>query len=71
MKTIEQITDEIHALNKWYRKHDILKEWAESIVNECAQTADVEEKIGWYGDGETYEYQTINTDKIINVMKQL
>jgi hypothetical protein len=40
MKTIEQITDEIHAVNKWDRKHDILKEWAHSIVDSCKYNAE-------------------------------
>jgi hypothetical protein len=61
MKTIEQITDEIHAVNKWDRKHDILKKWVESIVNECAVSA-----IDW-DQADT----TIDKESILNVMKQL
>jgi hypothetical protein len=53
MKTIEQITDEIHAVNKWDRKHDILKEWANSIIKECADSAEIEiqkDTVLWYVD---------------------
>jgi len=61
MKTIEQITDEVHAVNKWHRKHDILKAWAKSIVEECADSA-----IDW-DQADTI----IDKDSILNVMKQL
>jgi hypothetical protein len=80
MKTIEQITDEIHAVNKWHRKHDILKEWAQSIIKECAGSFECEmekcEMGSWYNemyddkDGDPV-HPVLNRQSILNVIKQL
>jgi hypothetical protein len=72
MKTIEQITDEIHAVNKWHRKHDILKECAGSF--ECEKEKC--EMGSWYNemyddkDGDPV-HPVLNRQSILNVIKQL
>lgn len=39
MKTIRKITEELVEYNDWESTETILKEWANSIISECADQA--------------------------------
>lgn len=74
MKTVEEINREIlqlGILKQGDKIPNLLKEWAESIIDKCADKADIIEKVGYYGDGDTYEYETVDTDTILSVKKLL
>lgn len=40
MRKVEEIVDIIHSMKSWEQKESILRNWAEEIIDECAELAD-------------------------------
>lgn len=75
MRTIKEIGDEIVKALLIEKSGDdgvqkILRQYVESVIDECAERAETEDQVGYNEDG-GYSYQTVDRESILKVKKLL